>query len=131
MPDEPTTENAATAVLEVALNTLENNEPINRAEGAIEQADLEAKSAEEIRGALETLNEVSPPAKRIGHLQRITNLWRTFGSAPQYVRIRLQEESGEEFTVLLTENELREVRERAERNPEDVAKAPLVVDLTD
>ena len=44
--------NAAIAQLEISLEALENNEPINRKEGNEEQADLEAKNAEEIRQAL-------------------------------------------------------------------------------
>ena len=47
--------NAAIAQLEITLNILETNEPINRAEGNIEQADLEAASAVEIREALGVL----------------------------------------------------------------------------
>lgn len=42
----------AVAALKVALHTVENNEPINRAEGKEEQANLEAESAEDIRAAL-------------------------------------------------------------------------------
>lgn len=75
--------------------------------------------------------EESPPALRLGHLQRVKNLHRTFGSDTHYVRVRLQEESGEEFTALLTDADLREIRSRADRNPEDVATAPLLVDVTD
>ncbi len=47
--------NAAIVTLQIALDVLENNEPINRAEGNIDQANLEAKNAVEIRNALETL----------------------------------------------------------------------------
>jgi hypothetical protein len=50
---------AAIAQLEISLHTLENNEPINRVEGNIEQADLELESASEIRQALASLNAVS------------------------------------------------------------------------
>lgn len=47
---------AAIITLETALHTLETNEPINRKEGNIEQADIEAANAAEIRQALATLN---------------------------------------------------------------------------
>jgi hypothetical protein len=47
--------NAAIATLEITLATMENNEPINRAAGNIDQADLEARNADEIRAALELL----------------------------------------------------------------------------
>jgi hypothetical protein len=46
---------AAIITLEIALDTLVTNEPINRAEGKIDQAELEAKSAQEIREALAVL----------------------------------------------------------------------------
>jgi hypothetical protein len=46
---------AAIVNLEISLETLENNEPINRAEGNIEQADLELANAKEIREGLEVL----------------------------------------------------------------------------
>lgn len=46
----------ARAVLDSHLETLLNNEPINRAEGNVEQADLEAQSAESIRKALSILD---------------------------------------------------------------------------
>lgn len=46
---------AAIIELEIVLEMLENNEPINRAEGNTAQADLEAKRAGEIRQALDVL----------------------------------------------------------------------------
>lgn len=46
---------AAITTLEIALATLENNEPINRREGRASQADLEARNAAEIRQALVVL----------------------------------------------------------------------------
>lgn len=45
----------AVATLEIALETLRTNEPINRAEGKVEQADLEAESAKELEAALQLL----------------------------------------------------------------------------
>ena len=53
---------AAITALEVTRDTLETNEPINRAEGNDEQADLEAKSAEEVKQAIEVLKEVQGAA---------------------------------------------------------------------
>lgn len=46
---------AAITNLEISLETLENNEPINRAEGNIAQADLELRNAREIREGLRVL----------------------------------------------------------------------------
>ena len=48
--------NAAIITLEIALSTLETNEPIHRAEDNAEQADLCLKNAGEIRAALKKLN---------------------------------------------------------------------------
>lgn len=53
MPDEPMT--GAVATLEVALDVLKTNEPINRAEGNMEQAELEARNAVDIERALKLL----------------------------------------------------------------------------
>ncbi len=50
---------AAITTLEIALETLETNEPINRNEGKPEQADLEAQNASEIRQALAVLRAAS------------------------------------------------------------------------
>lgn len=49
---------AAIVTLEIALGSLENNEPINRKEGKIEQADSEASGAAEIRAALKALRSI-------------------------------------------------------------------------
>ncbi len=46
---------AAITELEIALKTMETNEPINRKEGKTEQADLEAKNAADFRQALAVL----------------------------------------------------------------------------
>lgn len=43
---------AAISNLEIYLDILVTNEPINRSEGNVEQADLELKNAEEVREAL-------------------------------------------------------------------------------
>ena len=46
---------AAITYLETSLNVLETNEPINRAEGNIEQANLEAVSLLQIKEGIEFL----------------------------------------------------------------------------
>lgn len=46
---------AAITQLEIALDVLVTNEPINRERGDIEQADLEARNAAEIRQAIDVL----------------------------------------------------------------------------
>ena len=51
--------NAAINVLQIALENLETNEPIHRDEGKIEQAELEASSAEELRSAIGLLQMCS------------------------------------------------------------------------
>lgn len=59
---------AAVVALEQSLAVLENNEPINRAEGNDEQADLEAHTAASIREAIEELSEdeYSPSEEEMG-----------------------------------------------------------------
>lgn len=48
-------------IIENALNVAVNNEPINRAEGNIEQADLELVVAEECRKALTLITSHDEP----------------------------------------------------------------------
>ena len=50
---------AAITQLEVTLRTLEENEPINRQQGNVDQAELEARNASEIRWALAVLKAVN------------------------------------------------------------------------
>jgi hypothetical protein len=50
---------AAITELTIALETAKTNEPINRAEGNIEQADLEATNAADFRQALAMLTAAS------------------------------------------------------------------------
>lgn len=47
----------AISQLETALDVCETNEPINRAEGKVEQADLEARCAASYRVAIEKLKQ--------------------------------------------------------------------------
>lgn len=48
---------ASVAALELALETMTTNEPINRREGNIQQADLEAANATDYRLAIDILRE--------------------------------------------------------------------------
>lgn len=50
---------AAITQLQETLRILEENEPINRKEGKIEQAELEAFNAAQIRWAIEVLKAAS------------------------------------------------------------------------
>lgn len=52
----------AIATLLNALDTVEHNEPIHRAEGSIAQADLEVEAAASFRAALDTLGAPAPAA---------------------------------------------------------------------
>lgn len=54
-PDSGDSIEGALTTLEVALDVLRNNEPINRAEGNMEQANLEARNAADIERALKLL----------------------------------------------------------------------------
>jgi hypothetical protein len=64
---------AAIATLEAALSTLEINEPINRNEGMTEQADLEAKSAADIRQALVVLKALTESTKTQARHRHVNN----------------------------------------------------------
>lgn len=57
LPEPPPSVNAAIATLQIQLDTLNNNEPIWRSEGNIEQADASLKNAQEIHNALEILRK--------------------------------------------------------------------------
>ena len=50
---------AAMATLQIALDTVENNAPINEAAGKVEQANLERESAESFRKALAILDDAT------------------------------------------------------------------------
>ena len=55
---------SAIAILEIALETVTTNEPINRARGNVEQADNEARNAEDYRAAIGILtNEAQKPTR--------------------------------------------------------------------
>jgi hypothetical protein len=54
---------AAITQLQISLDVLTTNEPINRAEGNTEQADLEAANAAEIRRAIAVLEAVEAVTK--------------------------------------------------------------------
>lgn len=65
---------SAIVTLEIALETLENNDPINRKEGNFAQAELEASNAAEIRQALHVLRAATegpcwPAPKSLGQQQ--------------------------------------------------------------
>jgi hypothetical protein len=58
---------AAITELEIALQTMETNEPINRNEGKTEQADLEAKNAADFRQALAVLRAADGARCAVSH----------------------------------------------------------------
>lgn len=58
--------NAAIVQLEISLEVLETNEPINRANGNIEQAECEVINASEIRQALAILRTAAQPSLEEG-----------------------------------------------------------------
>ncbi len=68
--------NTAISYLEIYLTTLVTNEPINRAAGKTEQAELEASSAAEIRAAIQRLKgeKALPSLYQIGDRVRIPDL---------------------------------------------------------
>lgn len=83
--DTPVSMDAAIAALEVARDVVVNNEPINRAEGNTEQADLEAQSAVEIEQALEVLR-----TDAVEDLQSMRALLSGAGSALEKLAVARQ-----------------------------------------
>lgn len=77
------------------------------------------------------MSKPKPKAKRIGDLQLVLNTERRFGSASEYLFVRLQWPLGEEESFLFTEAELMRAARRASKNPEDLLKAGLIRDLLD
>jgi len=61
--------NSVITMLEIALDTMETNEPINRKEGNEEQANLEAKNAAEIRRALRILRAIEGANEHFAQLE--------------------------------------------------------------
>ncbi|HEJ4320062.1 TPA: hypothetical protein SL531_001349 [Pseudomonas aeruginosa] len=88
---------AAVVALEQSLAVLENNEPINRAEGNDEQADLEAHTAASIREAIEELSEddYSPSEEEMGG---------TFDPETEVATMDSAEEAGERPVAALLES---------------------------
>ena len=70
-------------------------------------------------------------SKRIGDVITVENQERRFGSATQYVYVRVQLETGEEVPLLFTNHEMDEARARAEANTEDLPKVGWVRDIFD
>jgi len=68
---------------------------------------------------------------RMGHLLRVPNEDRRFGSWKEYYCTKLQMPDGEEFYALLTEADVKRIRERAEANKEDLVKTLRIVDWFD
>lgn len=68
-----------------------------------------------------TENDGSTPGDRtLGKLHRTRNLDRRFGSGRVYWRVMVVHTDEERYeTLLLTEADLRRLRERAKKNPED------------
>ena len=58
----------------------------------------------------------------LGHLTQVDNLDQKFGAADQYYRVLVQSDTLE--TLLITEHELDQIRERVAKNPEDTEMVP-------
>lgn len=70
-------------------------------------------------------------SKRIGDVITVENEDRKFGSALQYVYLRVQLEDGTEKPLLFTAHEMDEASARAEANPEDLPTVSWLRDLID
>jgi hypothetical protein len=58
----------------------------------------------------------------LGKPFRVTNLKKKFGSNSEYWGLQIEWGDGKEEVLLITDFELSRMRERAKKNPEDVAK---------
>lgn len=70
-------------------------------------------------------------AKRLGDIITVENKERKFGALTEYMYFRLQDEQGNETAYLASEHDLRVMRERAEKNEEDLLKVSFIRDLFD
>lgn len=66
-----------------------------------------------------------------GNLFRVYNTDRKTNAKKYYWCMYVQMPDGEEIPVMLTESELQDIKERAEKNKEDTPKKNFFVDLTD
>lgn len=69
--------------------------------------------------------------KRIGDAVIVKNKERKFGSAEEYVFLRIQTEDGLESPLLFTANEIEIAFSRAKRNQEDLPKINWLQNLLD
>lgn len=70
-------------------------------------------------------------AKRIGDIVTVENKDRKFAAAPKYNYFRLQKEDGEEIELLATDEDMRRMQERANKNREDLPEIGWLRDLVD
>lgn len=73
-----------------------------------------------------------PKKIKNGRLFKVENEGRKFGANEFYIFTYLEESDGEnEQTYLFTEHQLKEARERAEKNPEDLLQKDRLTDWFD
>ena len=58
--------------------------------------------------------------QRLGEMVPVENTVRRFGSANDYWVIYIEEPDGDVVPLMLTWNEFKKLRDRAEKNPEDM-----------
>ena len=69
---------------------------------------------------------------KLGRTQYVENKDRTFGSAPGYIAVQVENSNGKnERCLLFTDDEIKKAEERAKRNPEDLTKKGWLVNLLD
>jgi len=68
---------------------------------------------------------------RLGALLCVRNARRKFGANKRYFHVRLELPHGREVPALFTRHQLRVALKRARKNPEDLVRAPFLLDLLD
>lgn len=70
-------------------------------------------------------------AGRLGDLQEVKNIDPKLNAKETYCHIRVQDKTGKEFSLLLTEHEVKAAIKRAQNNPEDLPEVGWLRDLLD
>lgn len=94
---------SAIAILENSLEALAANEPINRAEGNLGQADLEAANASEVRQAIAVLQSADAAAIPRGVLDHpeTEHAFENYGGSDLYAVMATMEDKRDELRSAL------------------------------
>lgn len=70
-------------------------------------------------------------AGRMGDIQEVSNIAPRLNANLHYYHVRVQDKKNKEFSLLLTEHELKRAVKRALSNPEDLPKIGWIRNLFD